>query len=49
MELKLDQVVRYKGADYKIIGVCIESGKVARVMLAINGKVTIINSNEINQ
>ena len=49
MDLKLDQVIRYKGTDYKIIGVEYVSGKSARIMIAINGKVTIISCNEINK
>jgi hypothetical protein len=48
MNYQLDQMFRYNGADYKIIGVLIEgSGNTSKIMIAINGKVTIIDCNEI--
>ena len=46
---KVDQMVRYNGAEHKVVGILIErSGGTSKVMLAIDGKITIINSNEIN-
>ena len=48
MKFELDQVVTYKGKEYKIIGVLVErSDKTSKVMLAIDGKVAIINTEEI--
>jgi len=48
MNYQLDQVIRYNGTEHKIVGVLIErSGNVSKIMLAIDGKIHIINSNEI--
>ena len=48
MNYQLDQVIRYNGAEHKIVGVLIErSGGTSKVMLAIDGKIHIINCNEI--
>ena len=50
MKYNLDQVVRYEGADHKIVGVLIErSDNTSKVMLAINGKVTIIDTVKLEQ
>ena len=48
MNYKLDQVIRYNGTEHKIVGVLIErSGNVSKIMLAIDGKISIIDCNEI--
>ena len=45
---KVDQMVQYNGTEHKVVGVLIErSGGTSKVMLAIDGKIHIINCNEI--
>jgi len=48
MNYQLDQVVRYKGTEHKIVGVLVDGlGNVSKIMLDIDGKISIINCNEI--
>jgi hypothetical protein len=48
--IKLDRVVIYKGSQHKVVGVLIDkNGNTIKVMLNIDNKINIIDSNQISE
>jgi hypothetical protein len=48
--IKLDSIVTYQGSQHKVVGILIDkNGDTIKVMLNINGKMNIIDLNQISE
>jgi hypothetical protein len=47
--IKLDSRVNYNSSTYKVVGVHIETDKVTRLMIVVDGKIKIIPVQDIQE